>query len=138
MGRAHEVRKVAMQRTSLLKSKLYSKFGKEIYMAAKTGGPDPDSNLALKRVIDWRNSQSPLMCQTQHRKIKGRRRRLLPCPLQGFGPGGSTLIVECLINNINRTSVMSETASLKPVVSWDWLTASYICINSRLCSCQRH
>jgi len=39
MGRAHEVRKVAMEKTAAAKSKLYAKYGKEIYMAAKSGSP---------------------------------------------------------------------------------------------------
>ena len=40
MGRAHEVRKVAMAKTAAKKAKLYSRYGKEIYLAAKAGGPD--------------------------------------------------------------------------------------------------
>ena len=35
MGRAHEVRKVAMAKTAAAKAKLYSRYGKEIYLAAK-------------------------------------------------------------------------------------------------------
>ncbi|PKK96605.1 MAG: YebC/PmpR family DNA-binding transcriptional regulator, partial [Tenericutes bacterium HGW-Tenericutes-3] len=52
MGRAHEVRKVAMEKTAAAKSKLYAKYGKEIYMAAKSGSPDPDTNQALKKIIE--------------------------------------------------------------------------------------
>lgn len=44
MGRAHEVRKVAMAKTAAAKAKLYSRYGKEIYLAAKAGGTDPDGN----------------------------------------------------------------------------------------------
>ena len=47
MGRAHEVRKVAMAKTAAAKAKLYSRYGKEIYLAAKAGGTDPDGNLEL-------------------------------------------------------------------------------------------
>ena len=43
MGRAHEVRKVAMAKTAAAKAKLYSRYGKEIYLAAKAGGTDPKS-----------------------------------------------------------------------------------------------
>ena len=50
MGRAHEVRKKAMAATAAAKTKVYSKFGKEIYIAAKAGVPDPDMNVALKRI----------------------------------------------------------------------------------------
>ncbi|MBN2503777.1 MAG: YebC/PmpR family DNA-binding transcriptional regulator [Bacilli bacterium] len=106
MGRAHEVRKAAMEKTSLLKSKLYSKFGKEIYMAAKTGGPDPDSNLSLKRVIE-RAKQNQIPGDVIKRNIEkskgGAGEDYSPVRYEGFGPGGSTLIVECLTDNVNRT-----------------------------------
>ena len=52
MGRAFEVRKVAMAKTSAAKSKVYSKYGREIYMAAKSGTPDPETNQNLKRIIE--------------------------------------------------------------------------------------
>ncbi|MGE0003337.1 MAG: YebC/PmpR family DNA-binding transcriptional regulator [Candidatus Izemoplasmatales bacterium] len=106
MGRAHEVRKAAMEKTSLLKSKLYSKFGKEIYMAAKTGGPDPDSNLTLKRVIE-RAKQNQVPADVIKRNIEkskgGAGEDYAPVRYEGFGPGGCTLIVECMTDNVNRT-----------------------------------
>jgi len=52
MGRKFEVRKVAMAKTMAMKSKIYSRFGKEIYMVAKAGGTNPDANLSLKHLID--------------------------------------------------------------------------------------
>ncbi len=106
MGRAHEVRKAAMEKTSMMKSKLYSKFGKEIYMAAKTGGPDPDSNLSLKRCIE-RAKQNQVPGDVIKRNIEkskgGSGEDYSPVRYEGFGPGGSTLIVECLTDNVNRT-----------------------------------
>ncbi len=106
MGRAHEVRKAAMEKTSRLKSKLYSKFGKEIYMAAKTGGSDPDSNLSLKRCIE-RAKQNQVPGDVIKRNIEkskgGTGEDYSPIRYEGFGPGGSTLIVECLTDNVNRT-----------------------------------
>ncbi|MBQ3994658.1 MAG: YebC/PmpR family DNA-binding transcriptional regulator, partial [Erysipelotrichaceae bacterium] len=48
MGRAHEVRAAAMAKTAAMKSKVYSRYGKEIYIAAKSGVPDPDMNLTLR------------------------------------------------------------------------------------------
>ncbi len=106
MGRAHEVRKAAMEKTSLIKSKLYSKFGKEIYMAAKNGGPDPDSNLTLKRVIE-RAKQNQVPSDVIKRNIEkskgGANEDYQPVRYEGFGPGGSTLIIECLTDNVNRT-----------------------------------
>ena len=51
MGRAHEVRAASMAKTAAMKSKLYSRYGKELYIAAKSGVPDPDMNQSLKRKI---------------------------------------------------------------------------------------
>ena len=60
MGRAHEVRAASMAKTAAKKSKLYSRFGKELYIAAKNGVPDPDMNLALKRKIaEAKSNQVP-------------------------------------------------------------------------------
>lgn len=106
MGRAHEVRAAKMEKTSLLKSKVYSKFGKEIYMAAKQGGTDPDSNLTLKRIID-RAKQAQVPGDVIKRNIKkaegGAGEDYTPAQYEGYGPGGCTLIVECLTDNMNRT-----------------------------------
>lgn len=106
MGRAHEVRKEAMARTSAIKSKLYSKFGKEIYMAAKVGGPDPDSNLSLKRCIE-RAKQNQVPADVIKRNIEkskgGVGEDYVPARYEGFGPGGCTIIVECMTDNVNRT-----------------------------------
>ena len=52
MGRAHEVRAASMAATAAKKTKIYSRYGKEIYMAAKGGVPDPNMNQTLKRVIE--------------------------------------------------------------------------------------
>ncbi|NVO60712.1 YebC/PmpR family DNA-binding transcriptional regulator, partial [Photobacterium damselae subsp. damselae] len=52
MGRKFEVRKLSMAKTQGAKIKVYSKYGKEIYVCAKNGSPDPESNLALRRLIE--------------------------------------------------------------------------------------
>lgn len=52
MGRAFEVRKAAMAKTAGAKTKVYSKYGKEIYVCAKNGGADPDTNLSLRRLME--------------------------------------------------------------------------------------
>ena len=51
MGRACEVRKQPMSKTAAAKAKVYSRYGKEIYMSAK-GNPDPEINDELRRVIE--------------------------------------------------------------------------------------
>ena len=57
MGRAHEVRAKAMAATAAARSALFMRASKEIYMAAKSGVPDPDSNLALRSAIEKWKSQ---------------------------------------------------------------------------------
>ena len=47
MGRAYEVRKASIQKTGAAKAKLYSTFAKEIYLAAKKGVPEIESNINL-------------------------------------------------------------------------------------------
>ncbi len=106
MGRAHEVRKVAMAKTAAVKSKLYAKYGKEIYMAAKTGEPDPDLNQALKRIIDKakKDQVSADVIKRAIDKAKGGSGEdYTAARYEGFGPGASIIIVECLTDNVNRT-----------------------------------
>lgn len=107
MGRAYQVRKAAMEKTSAAKSKLYAKFGKEILMAAKSGIPDPESNLTLKRLIEKaRVNQVPsdvikrAIDKAKSKDIENYYENIY----DGFGPGGSTFIIECLTDNVNRAA----------------------------------
>jgi len=52
MGRDFENRKNAIFKTAAQKSKLYSKFGKQIYVLAKNGVPDPEANPSLRNLIE--------------------------------------------------------------------------------------
>ena len=47
MGRSFENRKSSILKTAGQKSKLYSKYGKQLYVAAKNGVPDPEANPEL-------------------------------------------------------------------------------------------
>ncbi len=47
-----EVRKVSMAKTAGQKSKLYSKYGKQLYVVAKNGGADPTANPSLRSMIE--------------------------------------------------------------------------------------
>lgn len=106
MGRAHEVRKVAMAKTAAAKSKLYAKYGKEIYMAAKSGVADPELNANLKRIIQKakKDQVSADVIKRAIDKAKGGSDdTYTEVRYEGFGPGSSTFIVECLTDNVNRT-----------------------------------
>ena len=95
MGRAHEVRKVAMAKTAAAKAKLYSRYGKEIYLAAKAGGTDPDGNLALRRIIaKAKKEQVPAdVIKRAVDKVKsGATEDYQEKTFEGYGPSGSTVI----------------------------------------------
>ena len=105
MGRAYEVRKASIQKTGAMKAKLYSTFAKEIYLAAK-GNPELESNINLKRVVDKAKKQqvpSDIINRAID-KAKGLGGEdYKEVVYEGFGPGASTLIVNTLTDNVNRT-----------------------------------
>ncbi|MFV0380294.1 MAG: YebC/PmpR family DNA-binding transcriptional regulator [Anaerorhabdus sp.] len=106
MGRAHEVRAASMAKTAAMKTKLYSRFGKELYMAAKAGVPDPEMNQSLKRKIsEAKANQVPadVIKRAIEKASGGVDESYNDASYEGFGPGASTFIIECLTDNINRT-----------------------------------
>src|SRR5690606_29751883 len=106
MGRAFEVRKVAMAKTAAAKSKVYSKFGREIYMAAKSGTPDPETNQTLKRIIEKAKKEqvtADIIKRAIDKAKGGADENYTEIRYEGFGPGNSLIIVECLTDNTNRT-----------------------------------
>jgi len=106
MGRAFQNRKESMAKTSDAKAKVYSKYGREIYVCAKSGGLDPDGNLALRSMIDRaKKDQVPShVIQKAIDKAKGGGGEdYSPARYEGFGPGNCMVIVDCLTDNPNRT-----------------------------------
>jgi YebC/PmpR family DNA-binding regulatory protein len=106
MGRKFEVRKVAMAKTQGAKTKVYSKYGKEIYVCAKNGGVDPQANLALRRLMDKaKKDQVPshVIEKAIEKASGGAGEDFVPARYEGFGPGGCMVIVDCLTDNNNRT-----------------------------------
>jgi YebC/PmpR family DNA-binding regulatory protein len=106
MGRAFEVRKAAMMKTGAAKAKLYSKFGKEIYMAAKNGGTSLDGNMELKRLVERaKKNQVPgdVIQRNIDKAVSNDADNYTFYRYEGFGPGGSQVIVDCLSDNVNRT-----------------------------------
>lgn len=106
MGRAYQNRKDSMAKTADAKAKVYSKYGREIYVCAKAGGVDPDGNLALRAMIDRaKKDQVPAhVIEKALAKAKGGGGEdYSPARYEGFGPGGCMVIVDCLTDNPNRT-----------------------------------
>lgn len=106
MGRAYQNRKVSMAKTSDAKAKVYSKYGREIYVSAKSGGVDPSGNLALRGLIERaKKDQVPThVIEKAIDKAKGGGGEdFSPARYEGYGPGGCMVIVDCLTDNPNRT-----------------------------------
>jgi len=106
MGRAHEVRAKAMAATAAAKSKLYAKYAKEVYIAAKQGVPDPNSNLALRKAVEKaKMNQVPadVIKRAIDKVSSNDNTNYSESFYEGFGPGASTVIIECLTDNPNRT-----------------------------------
>lgn len=106
MGRAFEVRKNAMAKTAAAKTKVNSKYGKEIYVAAKNGGAELDTNLSLKRLIEKaKKDQVPahVIDKAIEKAKGGAGEDYQPARYEGFGPGNCMVIIDCLTDNPNRT-----------------------------------
>ena len=106
MGRAYQNRKASIAKTSDAKAKVYSKYGREIYVCAKNGGVDPNGNLALRRLIDnAKKDQVPahVIEKALDKAGGGAGEDFLPARYEGFGPGGCNVIVDCLTDNNTRT-----------------------------------
>ncbi|HOP65792.1 MAG TPA: YebC/PmpR family DNA-binding transcriptional regulator [Bacilli bacterium] len=106
MGRAYEVRKASIQKTGAMKAKIYSTYAKEIYLAAKNGVPEIDANVTLKRIVEKaKRDQVPNdIIERAIKKAKGNdNENYETVYYEIIGPKGSTLIVKCLTDNVNRT-----------------------------------
>ena len=116
MGRAHEVRAKAMAATAAKRSALFNRASKEIYMAAKSGEPDPSMNLALRSAIEkWRsqNVTKDVIDRAIQKAKGGSAESYTQGRYEAFGPGGSLLIVDSLTDNSNRALVEIRTAITK-------------------------
>lgn len=106
MGRAYEVRKASIQKTGAAKAKLYSMYAREIYDVAKKGGTDPISNASLKRIIERaKKEQVPgdIIKRAIDKVNSGADETYQQTTYEMFGPSGSTLVIECLTDNLNRS-----------------------------------
>ncbi|MCI6788879.1 MAG: YebC/PmpR family DNA-binding transcriptional regulator [Mollicutes bacterium] len=112
MGRHFEVRAAAMAATAKQKSAVYMRASKEIYMAAKRGVPDPESNLALRAAIDkYRKSCPKDVIERAIKKAQGGdATNYIEGRYEAFGPGSSYLIIDTLTDNTNRALVNVRTA----------------------------
>ncbi|ETT82962.1 YebC/PmpR family DNA-binding transcriptional regulator [Viridibacillus sp. FSL R5-0477] len=88
-------------------SRINAKFGREIYVAAKQGEPNPESNGALKVVLERAKTYSVpkhIIDRAIDKAKGGGDENFDELRYEGFGPNGSMVIVDALTNNVNRTA----------------------------------
>jgi|TARA_R110000851_G_scaffold49074_8_gene118153 YebC/PmpR family DNA-binding regulatory protein len=94
-------------RQDAVRAKLFSKFSKEITVAAKMGDPDPDKNPRLRLAIKEAKAQS-MPKDNIERAIKkamgGDAEDYEEIRYEGYGPNGVAIIVEAMTDNRNRTA----------------------------------
>jgi len=98
------------------RSNLFSKFSREITVAAKMGTPDPDMNPRLRLAINAAKAQSMPKDNIQRaieKATMGDSANYEEVRYEGYGPGGVALIVEALTDNRNRTATNVRTAFSK-------------------------
>ena len=98
------------------RSNLFSKLSREITVAAKMGMPDPDMNPRLRLAVNAAKAQSMPKDNIQRAIDKasaGDAENYEEVRYEGYGPGGSAIIVEALTDNRNRTATNMRTAFSK-------------------------
>ncbi|WP_066218559.1 YebC/PmpR family DNA-binding transcriptional regulator [Formosa haliotis] len=106
MGRAFEFRKARKMKRWSAMSKAFTRIGKDIVMAVKEGGPDPDSNARLRAVIQ--NAKAVNMPKDNvERAIKRASDKSLgdfkEVLFEGYAPHGIAILVETATDNNTRT-----------------------------------
>ena len=106
MGRAFEFRKARKMKRWAAMSKAFTRIGKDIVIAVKEGGPDPDSNAKLRAVIQNAKAANMLKDNVE-RAIKratdknlGDFKEIL---YEGYGPHGIAVLIETATDNSTRT-----------------------------------
>lgn len=140
MGRSYEVRKASIQKTGAAKAKLYSMYAREIYQAAKTGGTGIENNASLKRLTEKaKKEQVPadIIKRAIDKVNSGVDESYIGASYELFGPSGSTLIVECLTDNVNRSVSSIRTALNKCKVKMGAMgSVSYMYDHLAIVSCK--
>ena len=106
MGRAFEFRKARKLKRWSTMAKTFTRIGKDIVVSVKEGGPNPESNSRLRAIIQ--NAKSANMPKENIlRAIKNASEKTTEnykeITLEGYGPHGIAVIIDCTTDNNNRT-----------------------------------
>lgn len=105
------------EKNDAAKGKIFTIIGREIAVAVKEGGPDPNNNFKLATVIAKAKANN-VPNDTIERGIKkaageGSSVNYEYCSYEGYGPNGMAIIVDCLTDNRNRTAANVRSAFTK-------------------------
>ncbi|MBQ7352955.1 MAG: YebC/PmpR family DNA-binding transcriptional regulator [Clostridia bacterium] len=95
------------EKTDAQRAKIFTKIGKEIAIAVKSGGPDPVSNSKLAQLIQKAKSNNvpnDNIERTIKKASSSDATTLEEMRYEGYGPGGVAVIVEAATDNTNRTT----------------------------------
>lgn len=130
MGRAFEYRKAAKMKRWGNMSRVFPKLAKAVQIAAKEGGPDPDTNSALRVAIQNAKAQNMPKANVDaaiKRAVGKDAEDFQEVLYEGKGPHGVLIVVECATDNTTRTvanvkSYFNKTGgSLVPTGSLDYM-----------------
>ncbi len=100
--------KATKDKADAARGKIFTKIGREIAVAVKAGGPDPNTNSKLYDVIQKakQNNMPNDNIQRSIKKASGETEgdNYQPCLYEGYGTNGVAFIVDCLTDNKNRTA----------------------------------
>ena len=105
------------EKNDAAKGKIFTVIGREIAVAVKEGGPDPNNNTKLRDVIAKAKANN-MPNDTIERGIKKAAGDIgsvnyESCTYEGYGPSGTAIIVKCLTDNKNRTAANVRNAFTK-------------------------
>ena len=90
------------------RSKVFQKLAKELYVAAKSGDPDPVNNAQLRMVVEKAKSENMpkanIESAIQKAANKSGGENYDSIRYEGYGPGGIAVMIDCLTDNKNRTA----------------------------------
>lgn len=99
------------------RGKIFQKLAKEIYVAAKSGDPNPENNPSLRMIVDKAKAQNMPKDKIQSAIDKANKSQggedYESVRYEGYGPHGVAIMVDCLTDNRNRTASMVRSTFTK-------------------------
>lgn len=90
------------------RSKVFQKLAKELYVAAKSGDPNPENNPSLRMVVEKAKAENMpktnIESAINKAKNQGVGENYEYIRYEGYGPGGIAIMIDCLTDNKNRTA----------------------------------